>query len=112
MVCSESKDFTFAKWLLTLSTAGSGGNCPEKPRRHSPDCMTPTERGRNFHFRVDRAIELHQKYWPVYPEKDRPTAHLLIGLYQSGEVIPINAVTAKPLIWFSLACRHPIKPRI
>jgi hypothetical protein len=33
----------------------------------------------------DRAIELHQKYWPVYPEKEKPTAHLLIALYQTGE---------------------------
>ncbi len=28
----------------------------------------------------DRAIAIHQRYWPVYTEKDRPTAHLLIAL--------------------------------
>ena len=33
----------------------------------------------------NRAIALHQKYWPVYPEKERPSAHLLICLYRRGE---------------------------
>jgi hypothetical protein len=46
----------------------------------------------------NRAIELHQKYWPVYTDKEKPDAHLLIALYQKGEKEPRLLKMEGPLV--------------
>ena|GEM_PF-1775565 len=35
----------------------------------------------------DELIDIHQKYWPLYPEKERPALAMLMGLYVPREQV-------------------------